>query len=172
MWRLAESFLDREPWERTQFPIASSWEAWTSDAVTRTLRQLAPEVAAHVDYYQPYHAGDKAEHRILAWLATLDNEDKHRIIRPVLFASDEVGMVPSRGLVTTKDFELTRHLPLRVGFRLVRFRVVGRPPGGNVEMHGHISANVAFDSGLIVGEVLGWCETAVAHIIEELSPFI
>jgi hypothetical protein len=169
MWALAWKSLGREPWERTQFPIATTEAAWRN--AEKSWSQLSPGAVSLLNSAQPYHQGDLAEKTVLARLAKLDNDDKHRTLTPTLFGVEDVSAFPKPGVVVAGEAEYTLGGPLEVGTRVVRFRVLG-PPGQRIEMEGQLAADVSFDTGLRVKPALERISRAVEEAINAFEQFL
>jgi hypothetical protein len=168
MWALCWKCLGTEPWQRTQFPIATTEAAWQS--WSKAWSQLSPELVAQVDWFQPYYRPNP-DNMILSWLARLDNEDKHRTIRPTLFATKDIALFPEPGFPVAGEAQLTLGGPLKVGAQIARVRVLG-PAKQKVEMYGQVSAEVAFDNGIPIEEFFDWVDQAVREVIELFEPYL
>jgi hypothetical protein len=118
-----------ETLRESQFPICDSKSTF-DDAVPRRLAGVDRELLAVVEDAQPFQYHDVLNSP-LHHLRELSNRDKHRLVTPLVLASDSIPEGSFEVAHARLDsFEQLPHLPLKAGVELIRVRVT--PDTGHV----------------------------------------
>lgn len=158
-----------------QWPIERERAEWKTRRVQRVmLGGLTQEHKAIVKRFQPFRAVDPPPHPLL-FLNALSNDDKHRLLHPVMGASSlGIVSVPYRGKNCRIDLTRYRRLittptlppKIELGAEIARIPLIisGSEPEMRVEFQGY--AVLGIGQGLSVVDELERIARTVEYIVE------
>jgi hypothetical protein len=166
----------------TMFPIASSGASYWSIAKDgrkslrdRALKGVADEHRALIDALQPYRTREPGKGNFLLTLQALSNQDKHRLLNPLLYSLDAVGENGIRltwnsdageiGSITAGSFPEEGEADIFV----VEFSCPGENP--EVSMHGEPPVSIGFGEPPIRAVDLLRLGVHVGEIIEAFARY-
>jgi hypothetical protein len=168
-WSVVQLGSDPRPKNprRVEFPMYNSVEEFQADKDGRIpgIRDLDRQI---LERHQPYHNGDPFQHPFRE-LDTLWNEDKHRVVVPVigLALGSEVGASAAGGTVKSIQLTLPPGAAAKVGTEVCRVYV--DPPGSPVRLQGRTAIEVHLADGRPVGAVLIRIVEKVTALMIELT---
>jgi hypothetical protein len=135
--------LSRSVAKDSQFPIFKDRDQFMSRGMNQ-IRGVAPEAQKIIEELQPYQRGNEFAYDRLWWLRELSNNDKHRLLQPMLLYPTGVGMAVS------KAFDV---FDVQVEFGPVEHgAVIARAPysdavGAEIDVPPHIVLSVGLEQG-------------------------
>jgi hypothetical protein len=156
-WNLSRMGQSREPKAVTQYPIATS----AAKLAHHRMVDLHPDHRAVIERFQPYgpaymdqfaaiiakgaNAEGLAHGHPLHYLASLNNEDKHRFLKPTALTASLINVGPYEGqdcsITQTNVFVMVE---INEGERWATFDVVPSGPNPHVEMRDWIIPGLSF----------------------------
>ncbi|MEX2598510.1 MAG: hypothetical protein WD533_02530, partial [Dehalococcoidia bacterium] len=167
---------------RLAFPITDSEKLWKSEAYR--LRELTPDDAAVVQWYQPYEALLRAgqppgARTLLGMLRDLDDWDKHRLLTTV--AVPDAGLADphpqAMAIWTAHAFTLLSQpgalplIPVELGTVLARTKFPDGVRLVDMDMAGYVAGRIHLaDGNRDVIEVLDGLAERVTEIVRRFAP--
>ncbi|MHB8733151.1 MAG: hypothetical protein ACYDAB_15360 [bacterium] len=158
---------------RAKFPFVDSCNDWKS-AVGDALAEIHPDHRAIIQRFQPYKGIDG---KLLGLLNVLANEDKHRLVIPILIrpANIDKGIGIAQHLLDTGKFGSAFGValmanPVVLGAEVIRAKVSKRVFEADVEMYATFSPTIAFEPDRPVLDTLDYCASAVIRVVREFEP--
>lgn len=167
------SFLGKSgapPGANVQWPFCQDSASWVSPHVqTRMLDGVLEEHRQVIERLQPYNQPDLERHP-LTLLQAVSNDDKHRVVQPVLLAPTSIafGILAAVDCTIAGDWILNGRLfgrPLNVGDELARVPITVTGPNPTIEVEGHDSELVV---GLRDGYPFGWTMAAMGSAVGQI----
>ncbi len=181
-WNLRRQRLDREPEDRTQFPIAEKPGGFNRSYVA----DLHPDHVAKIEWLQPYGdqygpqipataSASEREARIathpLLLLQKLSNTDKHRLLRPLVLGAGYTKLGP----YVAEDCEIintaiTPHVgAFQKGAEWVSFTVIPGGPNPKVKVDDKYVPRIAFEGSFGVENTIERIGSSVTFIAREFE---
>lgn len=181
IWNLEQNGETREPFERTQYPIAtlpSRFHPWQ-------IKDVHPSDLAFIEQLQPYGQVFMAQFapilkdfpdiepltrkHPLATLARLNDHDKHRTLRPAAFGSVLRQIGEAEGIdceIVHRNYFLT---DFGVGTQSAEFRVVPRGPNPEVKVNDRVYPGIGVDRLEFLRGFPGM-QAFVADLVRDFTP--
>jgi hypothetical protein len=165
----------KKPTPNTAFPIYRT-EPEVAGDIEKRLRRVHPRHRALIEQAQPYAAGDASERHVLALLSWLVNRDKHRVVHATYgYAQTPDALYftfkTSGGVMVPSRYE---HIAISKGCRAVEGAELARiklpDPDLQVEMHGHVTMDIAFGENWMKGSALTQIYKWVWDFVELFAP--
>jgi hypothetical protein len=161
-----------------QWPIESVRGEWTSKRVQAMLGGLIQRHKADIKRFQPFNLFKPPPHPLL-FLNALSNDDKHRLLHPVMGAAS-LGMVsiPYRGRNCRVDLKRYRRLittpmlppKMELGAEITRIPLIIDGPDPEMQVQFNGFAFLGIGQGLSVVDELERVAATVKYIVEGFAP--
>jgi hypothetical protein len=174
-WAVVLSHLGREPDQptRVNFPIESTPARFKR---AYAMEQLDTALRVRFEFYQPYKAvkappGATGEIiHPLALLKTLSNDDKHKVITPLVTWPQEIAINADPLGVGVEVLGMPPPAPLEEEAEIMLLRAPNAPDNATEVEVGTVGPSVSLSGGVEVIEALDGIAAVVAQAVREFEP--
>lgn len=166
------SDLSRREMKQVQFPIHDTRSDFR-ESLTRRLPGVGLRQVGMIEREQPYKRYNDVSFSPLRRLRELSNADKHRVVTPIVFPTQEP--VPSIEVQQPHRLEHVAwflHQPVAPGAVVAQVFVAPTSPEPQLRLIGQFSSYVAFEDGARASVYFGGMLGAVERILESFHPFL
>jgi hypothetical protein len=171
VWQLVKLGTDTNPArpKRIEFPLYDTEAEFWADRDRRMPGVWHPDRTI-LERHQPYHGGNTTMGHPLRLLDHLWNQDKHRVVLPIVMRTAEHETQTAEaigGSLLRVEYMVDTNSALEVGAELCR--AYTDPPGCKVRMHGHIAFEVTLEDGQALGAAMTEIMKEAIEPLKELT---